>query len=149
MIDFSFGIVAWMGVVLFQALVHYGLIGPRRRNEFCLSIDESPLDANDEDDLSVVCDSSEKVRDGDVTPQPMSPCLPLRSFLDNDGQLHEEPRREIRQLLDQTGSELLNVPYMTECRSMTFFERLAQEQMQGEESGTTVESAAADASTVQ
>lgn len=134
-----------MGVVLFQALVHYGLIGPRRRkphdNDFCLSLEERPLDATDDDDLSVVCDSSQKERDGDVTPQPMSPCLRLRAFVDNDGQLHE--------LFDQTGSELVNVPYMTECQSMTFFERLAKEQMQGEGRGTTVESAAEDASTVQ
>jgi hypothetical protein len=77
----------------------------------------------------------------------MSPCLRLRAFVDNDGQLHDEPR-EIHQLLDQTGSELVNVPYITECLAITFFERLAKDQMQGEESGTAVESVAEDASTV-
>jgi hypothetical protein len=142
MIEVPFGMMAWMGVVLFQALVHYGLLGSKRRkphdDDLCLALEDSPLGLiHEEDALSEPCDSSEEVvRDGYATPQPMSPCLRFHNYVEHDGQFQDEPR-QIRQLLDQTGSELVTVPYMMDFQSMSFYERVAKEQMQGEESGTT------------
>jgi hypothetical protein len=152
MTEVPFGIMAWMGVVLFQALVHYGLLGPKRRkphdNDFCLALEDSPLGViHEQDAISEPCDSSEEVAwDGYTTPQPMSPCLRFRNYVENEGQLPNETRR-IRQLLDQTGSELLTVPYMMDFQSMSFYERVAKEQMRGEDSGTSTASVAGVTST--
>jgi hypothetical protein len=131
-----------MSVVIFQALVHYGLLGPKRRkphgNDLCLALEDSPLGLiHEEDALSEPCDSSEEVvLDGYATPQPISPCLRFHNYVEDDGQLQDEPR-QIRQLFDQTGSELVTVPYMMDFQSMSFYERVTKEQMQGEESGNT------------
>lgn len=68
--------------------------------------------------------------EGDETPL-QSPCVPV--FGCSELSLEEEPR-QIRQLLNQTGSELV-VGSPQDCLSMSFFERLAREQIQHESAG--------------
>lgn len=138
--ELPFGAMAWLGVVVFQALLHYAVIIPRRRKSYShaefelLTLEEKHELGTiaEEEECNEVCAANEEFQDenscsnGDETPQSLSPCLP--AFGDCDGPIEEEPR-QIRQLLNQTGSELVNASPQ-DCHSMTFFERLAKEQLQ-------------------
>jgi hypothetical protein len=78
--------VAWMSVVLFQAIVHFGLIGPRRRHSTSLALEGS---MNDDDETSNL--SSDDCR--------------LAATVDDDD---DEPE-EYHLLLSQTRCERFNV----------------------------------------
>ena len=85
MSEVPLAMLAWMSVVLFQAIVHFGLIGPRRRQRsesFSLggSIMETSHLICADDGLLVLIESEEE----------------------------DEPEN-FRQLLSQTGSELVSV----------------------------------------
>jgi len=143
MIEVPLGAFAWLGVVMFQA-IFYGVLSPRRRKshaEFELTVqqervlesiaEEEEEDSNDVNDIASLVFREEFQDDmnGDETPLSVSPCL--LAFGGCEGPIEDEPR-EIFQLLNQTGSELV-IGSPQECRSMSFFERLAKEQLQSQE----------------
>lgn len=107
MIEVPLGMMAWMGVVLFQAIVHYYGIGPRRRrgphdNAILLT------SATANNGISRIQSSCNTGQSGDDTPQPMSPCLRAPKFSDDEREIDDDPR-QIRRLLGLTGSEFVNV----------------------------------------
>lgn len=144
MIEVSLGAFAWFAVVTLQALF-YGVLSPRRRSsqvELTLE-DKRILDAIAEEEEEELADDGDALNcktgiggshdcqdgtevDGDETPLSLSPCLPIFGYSDSDDRSIEEEPQEIRQLLNQTGSELVS----PKDRSMSFFERLAKEQLQ-------------------
>jgi len=94
--------VAWMSVVLFQAIVHFGLIGPRRmRRTESFSL---PVDGSTEDETAHLLDGN-------------------GLLAHNESEEDDEPEN-FRRLLSQTGSELVN-----DCQSEGFIERRAKEQL--------------------
>lgn len=85
MLEIPLAMLAWMSVVLFQAIVHFGLIGPRRRlRSGSFSLDGSKIETS-----HFICGD-----DG------------LLSL--NESEEEDEPEN-FRQLLFQTGSELVSV----------------------------------------
>mmetsp|Transcript_1028 Transcript_1028/g.2548 ORF Transcript_1028/g.2548 Transcript_1028/m.2548 type:complete len:89 (-) Transcript_1028:149-415(-) len=74
-------VVVWVGVVLFQAMMHFGII-PRRRQSLREAKDGKLLDMTD-----------------DFTEQ---------FDTESEDEMDEDPRQFIK-LLDQTGSEMVNV----------------------------------------
>lgn len=142
MIELPLGIVAWLSCILLQAILHYTVMPRRRKSQVelsALSIDEcDKLDAileeieyDDAERIHIANDELEEDRRGDITPLPLSPCLPFFGACDRP--MEDEPR-QIRQLLNQTGSELLNASWSSaDCESMTFFELLAKEQLENQD----------------
>lgn len=86
LLEVPLSMVAWMSVVLFQAIVHFGLIGPRRRHSTSLALEGS---MNDDDETSNL--SSDDCR--------------LAATVDDDD---DEPE-EYHLLLSQTRCERFNV----------------------------------------
>lgn len=140
MIEVPIGAVAWLGVVMFQALF-FGILSPRRRKSHAelefTSREEKWLDAIEEEASDEGGSRLHQEDAGYDTPLSISPCFP--AFGDSSRHLEEEPR-DIRQLLNQTGSELV-IGSPQECHSMSFFERLAKEQLQSQESDDASEEA--------
>lgn len=143
MIEVPLGMMAWMGVIALQALLLKVIIPTRSRQkshaEFELSLEEKrTLEAiseeteycNDDDDLlnqvyGTTTSGQEEFQDDEGEETPLqSPSVP--AFGCNGRSLEEE---QIQQLLNQTGSELV-VGSPQDCLSMSFFERLAKEQIQ-------------------
>lgn len=137
------GLGAWFGVIMLQALF-YGILSPSKRRKSHAEAEltkfpEKPVlgsiveeeEYTDGDDSACAGGSSSRNEfqedddegDGDETPLSLSPRLPAFG----DRPIEEEPQ-EIRHLLNQTGSELVGVVH-----SMSFFERLAKEQLQQDE----------------
>lgn len=95
MLEVPLTMVAWMSVVLFQAIVHFGLIGPRRmRRTESFSL---PVDGSTEDETAHLLDGNG--------------LLAL-----NESEEDDEPEN-FRRLLSQTGSELVNVSPREDSRS--------------------------------
>eukprot|EP00542_Grammatophora_oceanica_P013252 CAMPEP_0194036778 /NCGR_PEP_ID=MMETSP0009_2-20130614/9147_1 /TAXON_ID=210454 /ORGANISM="Grammatophora oceanica, Strain CCMP 410" /LENGTH=103 /DNA_ID=CAMNT_0038678677 /DNA_START=72 /DNA_END=383 /DNA_ORIENTATION=+ len=99
--------VAWMTVVIFQAIVHYGLIGNKRRQRR-----KSGGVKNDDNALE---DTSSVETSNDMSTGPIDD--------EEEDDLFQQP--EIQKLLSQTGCEL-----MSSCRSERCIEERAHEQLQ-------------------
>ena len=61
--------VAWMSVVLFQAIVHFGLIGPRRRQATSLALEGSMDDGETSNLSSDDCRLAASEEDDDDEPE--------------------------------------------------------------------------------
>jgi hypothetical protein len=111
MIELPLSVVAWISVVLVQALLHYVVLGARRGRsvggkyedeavEECLSL--ATADTTDDTDASFTL--SESGYQGNVIPE--DPSTPI--LMGEKAIIVPDPE-EFFELLDQTGTELLKV----------------------------------------
>ena len=138
MIEVPLGIIAWVSCFVLRAILHYTVM-PRRRKSHAeltaLSFEECArleviLEDEVEEDISGetdrVCSESNEGMNQET------PCVP-DAFGDCDRPIEDESQ-QIQQLLHQTGSELLNASWSSDgSESMTFFERLAKEQLESQD----------------
>lgn len=100
MLEISLGTVAWMSVILFQAIVHFAIM-PRRRQTLEMDASET---------VEITPELDESTLDSSMLSHPYSE----NSFDEEEfdvglgGHMNEHPKQFI-QLLDQTGSELIGV----------------------------------------
>lgn len=140
-VEIPMGMMAWVGVIALQALLLKVIIPTRQRrkshigelgheeNRALQSISEE--EEYCQDDVRVYDNSSVSGEDDEDETPVQSPHVPEFGHR-NEQSLDEIEPRQIRQLLNQTGSELV-VGSPQECLSMSFFERLAKEQLQEEQ----------------
>jgi hypothetical protein len=140
-VEIPMGMMAWVGVIALQALLLKVIIPTRQRrqshigglgheeNRALQTISEE--EDYCQDDVRVYDNSSVSAEDDEDETPVQSPHGPVFGYR-NEKTLDEIEPRQIRQLLNQTGSELV-VGSPQECLSMSFYERLAKEQLQEEQ----------------
>ena len=160
-VEVPLGMMAWVGVIAIQALLLKVIIPTRaqRRKSHVGELEQLSLEGTRtlhaisekeeycQDDVGIYdasAPAAEDLFDDDETPL-QSPCVPVFGYC-NEQSLDEEPR-QIQQLLNQTGSELV-VGSPQECLSMSFFERLAKEQLQEQQYQESAASAGEDETTL-
>lgn len=98
MIELTLSVLAWVGVVLVQAIIHYSVIGARRRIE--------------DDDGLLLSDAEEEQSElkGGGLPQTVNEAtVDAHKTNENEEAFDGDEPQMFFQLLEQTGSEMMNV----------------------------------------
>mmetsp|Transcript_2861 Transcript_2861/g.4915 ORF Transcript_2861/g.4915 Transcript_2861/m.4915 type:complete len:115 (-) Transcript_2861:262-606(-) len=111
MLEVPLTVVAWVSVVLIQAIVHFRII-PRRRRSLIHQASLENVETLDEIPPLMASSASQSLDFSE------------NDYLPDEGDEVEVDKRKFIELLDQTGSDLIRG-----CRSREFFERRAAEQL--------------------